>query len=98
MKLKKYFYVYILASQRNGTLYVGMTSSLKRRIDEHKNGIIEGFTKKYRVHLLVYYETFGYVYNAINREKQLKKWNRKWKIELIEKENPIWKDLYNDLF
>ncbi len=97
-KYKKTYYVYILASKRNGTLYIGITSNIRRRIYEHKNDLIEGFTKKYKVHLLVHYETFEYVNNALTREKQLKRWKRKWKLELIEKENPHWKDLYDDLF
>ncbi len=94
---QKSYYVYILASKRNGTLYIGVTSDLKKRIWEHKNNLVEGFTKKYKVHLLVYYESTNDVRSAITREKQLKKWNRKWKIGLIEKNNPQWKDLYCDL-
>ena len=97
MKLKKTYYTYILASKRNGTLYVGMTSNLKRRAYEHKNDIIEGFTKKYKVHLLVYYKTFSNPRDAIKREKQIKEWKREWKMELIEKENPSWRELYYDL-
>jgi len=91
------YYVYILASKRNGTLYIGVTSNLIKRIYEHKNNFIEGFTKKYNVHSLVYYEMTEDVTSAIEREKQLKKWKRNWKIELIEKKNPEWKDLYFDL-
>jgi putative endonuclease len=90
--MKKY-YVYILASKRNGTLYIGVTNDLARRVSEHKSDIIEGFTKKYRVHTLVYYEEYSAVNAALEREKQLKKWNRKWKLELIEQVNPEWKDL-----
>ena len=90
--MKKY-YVYILASKHNGTLYIGVTNDLIRRVYEHKNDLNNGFTKKYGVHRLVYYEQYDEVVNAIQREKQLKKWNRQWKIELIEKENPEWKDL-----
>ncbi|MCX6723645.1 MAG: GIY-YIG nuclease family protein [Candidatus Staskawiczbacteria bacterium] len=90
----KNYYIYIMASERNGTLYVGFTSDLKRRIFEHKNNLVDGFTKKYNVHNLVYYKETSDVKSAIGREKQLKKWNRKWKLELIEKENPNWKDLY----
>jgi putative endonuclease len=89
----KNYYVYILASKRNGTLYIGMTNDLNRRIYEHKNNLIDGFTKKYSVKTLVYYESTESVESAITREKQLKKWNRKWKLNLIEKENPEWKDL-----
>ena len=97
MKQEKSYYIYILANKRNGTLYIGVSSNLKKRIYEHKNEIIEGFTKKYKIHLLVYYELFNNINEAIAREKQLKKWNRKWKMELIEKVNPQWKDLYDDL-
>lgn len=91
------YYIYILASRRNGTLYVGMTNNLIRRIHEHKNNLVDGFTKKYLVHNLVYFEETNNVDIAIQREKQLKKWNRKWKLDLIEKENPNWNDLYNNL-
>jgi len=89
----KIYYVYILTSNRNGTLYIGVTNNLERRISEHQQGIADGFTKKYHVHHLVYYETTNDVNAALQREKQLKKWNRKWKLKLIEKENPDWKDL-----
>jgi len=91
------YFVYILASKRNGTLYVGVTHDLIKRVYEHKNKLIDGFTKKYNIHMLVYYEITNTINSAISREKQLKKWNRKWKLELIEKENSEWKDLYNDL-
>jgi len=94
--MKNYF-VYILASQRNGTLYIGVTNDLEKRIYQHKNDTIEGFTKKYKVHMLVYYEQTNDIQSAITREKQMKKWNRKWKIRIIEKFNPYWKDLYSDL-
>lgn len=93
----KSYYAYILASKWNGTLYIGITSNLLRRIWEHKNNLDESFTKKYDVHMLVYYEDTKDVSGALKREKQLKKWNRQWKLELIEKQNPDWKDLYNDL-
>lgn len=93
----KTYYVYIMASKRNGTLYIGVTNDIFRRVYEHKNNLINGFTNKYGVHKLVYYEQFGEIELAIQREKRLKKWNRKWKLELIEKENPDWKDLYNEL-
>jgi len=86
--------VYILASKRNGTLYIGVTSNLQKRAWEHKNDVIEGFTKQYRVHLLVYYELHGDMVSAITREKQIKKWNRAWKLELIEEQNPEWQDLW----
>ena len=86
--------VYILASQRNGTLYIGVTSDLVQRVWQHRNDLVEGFTKKYGVHRLVYYELHADMTEAIQREKRLKKWNRAWKIELIEKENPEWLDLW----
>ena len=88
--------VYILASRRNGTLYVGVTSDLVRRVWEHKHDMVEGFTKKYSVHRLVYFEEYGDIRNAITREKQLKKWNRAWKLRLIEADNPDWRDLAVD--
>jgi putative endonuclease len=87
-------YVYILASGTAGTLYIGVTSDLIKRISEHKNGINSRFTRRYKVHRLVYFEELGSIESAINREKELKKWNRKWKIDLIEKENPNWNDLF----
>ena len=90
-------FVYILASERNGTLYIGVTSDLKRRIYLHKEEKVDGFTKKYRIHLLVHYEVFEHITDAIAREKQLKEWRRNWKIELIESKNPQWKDLYNSI-
>ena len=96
MQAKEY-YVYILASQRNGTLYIGVTSSLAKRVWEHKTETFEGFTEKYAVKNLVYFEQFDDVNNAIAREKVLKHWNRKWKLELIEKSNPTWNDLYNEI-
>lgn len=89
--------VYILTSRRNGTLYVGVTSDLPKRIWEHKNDLVEGFTKKYGVHMLIYYELHDNMEAALTREKQLKKWNRAWKLELIERENPDWRDLWEDL-
>ena len=91
------FYVYILASQRNGTLYVGMTNDLLRRIQEHKTNAVEGFTQKYSVHRLVWYEVANTALVAITREKQLKKWNRAWKVRLIEKMNPDWNDLCDEI-
>lgn len=89
--------VYILASQRNGTLYTGVTSDLIKRVWQHKNKIHEGFTTKYNVHMLVYYEAHQTMPAAITREKQIKKWNRQWKLNLIEKENPHWRDLWEDI-
>jgi len=93
----KIYYVYILASKRNGTLYIGVTNDLVRRVYEHKNNLVDGFSKEYGVHRLVYYEQYGDVEFAIQREKYLKQWNRKWKLELIEKKNPEWKDLYDEV-
>ena len=86
--------VYILASQRNGTLYIGVTSNLVQRIWQHRNDLVEGFTEKYGVHGLVYVELLDDMLIAITREKQLKKWNRTWKLALIEKQNPTWQDLW----
>jgi putative endonuclease len=83
-----------MASKRNGTLYIGMTNNLHSRIYQHRHDLLDGFTKRYHVHLLVYYELFNDVREAIRREKTLKKWNRAWKIALIEKHNPHWLDLY----
>jgi putative endonuclease len=91
------YWVYILASRRNGTLYIGVTNDLSRRVHEHKTKTIRGFTSRYDVHMLVWYESYGDVNEAIAREKQLKKWNRAWKLALIEKSNPSWRDLYLDL-
>jgi putative endonuclease len=82
-----------MASERNGTIYIGVTSDIIRRVAEHKQGLIEGFTEKYGVHLLVHLEWFSDIRDAIQREKQLKKWNRQWKLNLIEKRNPNWIDL-----
>ena len=89
--------VYILASKRNGTLYIGVTSDLIKRAWEHKNDQVDGFSKKYGVHDLVYYELHENMVSAITREKQIKKWNRAWKLELIEKENSDWKDLWEEI-
>jgi len=95
--MDKDYYVYVLASQRNGTLYVGVTSNLIKRIWEHKNKVIQGFTQKYSVDKLVYFEQYRDPENAIKREKRLKNYNRQWKLELVEKENPEWRDLYTEL-
>jgi putative endonuclease len=92
--MKKDFFVYILASRPNGTLYIGITNDLYRRVQEHKHGLIEGFTKKYSVHQLVHFERFHNIDSAIQREKSLKKWNRAWKIRLIMETNPDWEDLF----
>jgi putative endonuclease len=86
--------VYILSSKRNGTLYVGVTSDLIKRVWEHRYNLVEGFTKRYGVHQLVWYELHESMDSAIKREKRLKDWKRKWKLNLIEKTNPNWKDLY----
>ncbi len=89
--------VYILASKPNGTLYVGVTSDLVRRIWQHRNDAVEGFTRRYRVHRLVYLEQFRSMTEAIEREKELKKWRRAWKLALIEQANPAWQDLWPDV-
>ena len=91
------FFVYILASERNGTLYVGVTSNLARRMSEHKAKLVPGFTRKYEVDQLVYFETFASILEARAREHSLKRWRRDWKIALIEKLNPDWRDLVNEL-
>ena len=86
-----------MANKKHGTIYVGVTSELKHRVFQHKESLIPGFTQKYKVHMLVYFEEYADIRDAITREKQLKKWNRAWKIRLIEKMNPQWNDLYFDL-
>ena len=93
----KTFYVYIMANKRNGTLYIGVTSNLIKRVYEHKSDLIDGFTRKYNVHQLVFYEQVGDFEAAVRREKQLRKWNRLWKLRIIEQMNPEWRDLYEDL-
>ena len=90
-------HVYILANKRNGTLYIGVTSNLPQRVWHHKNDLVEGFTKSYGVHTLVWYETHETMESAISREKALKKWSRQWKIELIEHNNPVWRDLQDEI-
>jgi len=94
MSRERNYWVYIVASGLGGTLYIGVTNDLIRRVYEHKNKVAEGFTEKYDVDRLVYFEAFGDIENAIRREKRLKKWNRAWKIRLIEETNPNWADLY----
>ncbi|MBI2069805.1 MAG: GIY-YIG nuclease family protein [Elusimicrobia bacterium] len=89
--------VYILASDRNGTLYIGVTSDLIKRVWEHRNNVVKGFTQSYEVHALVWFEPHASMESAIEREKALKKWNRAWKLRLIEESNPTWKDLYGTL-
>ena len=95
--MEKKGYVYILFNKRNGTLYKGVTSNLVKRIYGHKNKFVKGFTEKYAVDKLEYFEIYEDIEQAIEREKQIKKWNRNWKIKLIEKENPNWEDLYNEI-
>ena len=89
--------VYILTNARNGTLYTGVTSNLQKRVWEHKNNLVEGFSNKHSTHTLVYYETHDDMMNAITREKQIKRWKRSWKIRLIEEMNPYWRDLYTEI-
>ena len=90
-------YVYILASKRNGTLYVGVTSDLIKRVWEHKNDFVDGFTKRYGVHRLVWYEEHDTIEDAIGREKAIKRWRRQWKVRRIEQLNPNWRDLYEEI-
>lgn len=95
--MEKTYYVYIMASKRNGTLYIGVTNDLVRRTHEHREGLVPGFTKKYKIGLLVYYETFNNIHLAIHRETELKKYKREWKMNLIQRENVEWKDLASTL-
>jgi putative endonuclease len=95
--MEKLFVVYIMASQRNGTLYIGVTSDLPKRVWQHREGVIKGFTKEYGAKNLVWYEVHENAISAIAREKHIKKWNRMWKLSLIEKMNPEWRDLYRDI-
>jgi putative endonuclease len=95
--MQRTFFVYILASRRNGTLYIGVTSNLARRVSEHKAGLVPGFTRHYEVHRLVYFEQFESIREARAREYAMKRWRRAWKIELIEKTNPGWRDLSLEL-
>ena len=97
MSTERYYWVYILASGIGGTLYIGVTNNLVRRIYEHRKGFVPGFTKRYEVHRLVYYEPHTDIEAAIRREKRLKSWNRAWKIRLIEKLNPNWDNLYTQI-
>jgi putative endonuclease len=94
--MEKYSYVYMLASRRYGTLYVGVTSDIVKRVGQHRQGSVAGFTKLHEVTRLVWFEVHTDMLSAIRREKQLKKWNRTWKIELIQKANPMWRDLFED--
>ncbi len=91
--MSKSYYVYILANKRNGTLYIGVTNDLERRVWEHKQGLAEGFTKKYGVKMLVYFEDFGSIHDAIHRQTQMKKYRREWKLNLIQQKNAVWRDL-----
>lgn len=93
----KTYYVYILASKKNGTLYTGVTSDLKRRVFQHKSDLIKCFTSRYKVHNLVYYEHTTDIHSALSREKAIKEWKRLWKLQIINKINPLWEDLYNKL-
>ena len=95
--MEKPSYVYILASSLNGTLYIGVTSDLVKRVWQHREGLAEGFTKRYGIKTLVWYEVHADITEAIRREKQIKKWSRAWKVELIQKGNPRWRDLYADI-
>ena len=95
--MDKAYYVYLLASERYGTLYTGMTSDLIKRARQHRESVVAGFTKKYQVKQLVWYEIHQDVHAALTREKQIKKWNRAWKINLIQQNNPLWRDLYQDV-
>ena len=96
-KIRMSYFVYLMASQKNGTLYVGVTNDLVRRVFEHRTNFVEGFTKRYGVHTLVWFESTSSIEAAIQREKQLKNWKREWKLELIEEANPDWNDLYESL-
>jgi putative endonuclease len=91
------YFVYVLASQRNGTLYVGVTNDLTRRVFEHREGLVPGFTKRYGIKLLVYFEVHYDITEAILREKRIKRWRRDWKLKLIEAKNPTWRDLWLEL-
>ncbi len=97
LSMDKNYYVYIVTNKKYGVLYIGVTNNLVRRVYEHKHSIIEGFTKRYNINKLVYFEVYDEIEEAILREKRLKKWNRQWKINLIENENSNWDDLYNQL-
>ena len=97
MPKKFQYYTYLLASHKGGTIYTGVTNNIISRGYQHRNDLVDGFTKKYGVHRLVYYEVFDDIGSAIKREKQVKRWKRQWKVDLIEKDNPDWKDLYDDL-
>jgi putative endonuclease len=95
--MDRIYWVYILASRRNGTLYVGVTNDLGRRAYEHRNGLISGFTKTYHVRLLVYAEAFSNIDDGLRTERAIKRWRRAWKIALIEERNPTWRDLFDEI-
>jgi putative endonuclease len=95
--MEKAFCVYMLANRRNGTLYAGVTSNLVQRAWQHREGVVNGFSREHEAKLLVWYEQHETAYEAITRERQIKKWNRAWKIEMIEAGNPYWRDLYSDI-
>jgi putative endonuclease len=95
--MERHAAVYILTSRRDGPLYIGVTSNLLARVWQHRNDLIEGFTRRYRLHRLIYFEVHDSMYAAISREKQLKEWRRGWKLELIEKSNPEWRDLWDEI-
>jgi putative endonuclease len=94
MRKEHRYFLYIVASQRKGTLYVGVTGNLAARVGEHRDHLLEGFTKRYGVHRLIWFEEFSDIHDAIAREKRIKKWRRAWKVELVEKMNPDWIDLF----
>jgi putative endonuclease len=91
------YFVYIMANKRNGTIYIGVTNDLLRRVYEHREGLVKGFTSRYGLKMIVYYEVFDSIANAIQRETSLKRWPRKWKLDLIESRNPQWRDLYEEI-
>jgi putative endonuclease len=92
------YFVYVMTNNPNGSLYIGVTNNLIRRVYEHKSGVVDGFTKKYKIKILVYFEIHQYIENAIQREKNLKHWKREWKIQLIEEHNPHWEDLWEKIW
>ena len=93
----KSYYIYIMASERNGTLYIGVTNDLTRRVYEHKNNLLDGFTKNHNIKLLVYFEIYDNIEEALKREKNMKAWQRSWKMRIIEEQNPHWNDLYDQI-
>ena len=93
----KNYYIYIMTNKRNGTLYIGVTNDLIRKVYEHKNYLLDGFTKNYDIKMLVYFEIYDSIETALNREKNIKAWQRSWKVRIIEEQNPHWNDLYNQV-